>query len=210
MCSAPKPRLTSRLIDADPGPPTALPLSSCPAENPLCPQNVVETLKNIARCAYRPLPARLSPALRDLLQRMLCPDPAQRITLEQVAAHPWLAAHGAAASSAGSASASPAAAPSSPVVSAAAAVAEQAMETESPLPSSYAAPTPATFSFGTHVECKPTPHMVPAVPAVPAAPATPPALGAAVQLPASPITPDAAAARHGFLGAFTSCWFSRT
>lgn len=170
---------------------------------------MVETLKNIARCTYRPLPAHLSPQLRDLLQRMLCPDPQQRITLEQVAAHPWLQAHGAAASGSGSTPASPAA-PASPIAATAADATDHRMEAEAPLPTSYAAPTPATFSFGTHVECKPTPQLVPAAPAVPAAPTAPAMLGAAVQLPASPATPDAAAARHGFLGAFTSCWFIRT
>lgn len=166
---------------------------------------MVETLKNIARGTYRPLPAHLSPQLRDLLQRMLCQDPQQRISLEQVAAHPWLQAHGAAA--AAPADSGAAAAPASPAAEAAAGVADP-MEAEAPLPTSFAAPTPATFSFGTHVECKPTPQLVPAAPA-PAAPATPAMPVACVPVPASPATPDAAAARHGLLGAFTSCWFSR-
>ena len=190
-------------------------LPSPAAENPACPQNAVETLRNIARGAYRPLPARLSPELRDLLQRMMCLDPRQRISLEGVAAHPWLQAHGCAATDGAtadaaapaSAAASPAA-PASPVAFAPAADAAQPMETEAEaLPLSFAAPAPATFSFGTHVECKPTPQLVQLAAAAPAGPATPAACGVP---PASPTTPDTAAARHGFLGAFTSCWFGRT
>lgn len=65
-------------------------------EDPAQPGNVVRTLSNVAAGRYRTLPPTLSPALRDLLQRMLVVDPQQRLTLDGVLAHPWLAGEGAA------------------------------------------------------------------------------------------------------------------
>ena len=61
-----------------------------PFEDPRQPQNVVATLQNIALGKMRPLPRRISPECADLINAMLTQDPAQRITLEKIAKHPWL------------------------------------------------------------------------------------------------------------------------
>ncbi|VAI01610.1 unnamed protein product [Triticum turgidum subsp. durum] len=37
------------------------------------------------------IPSDVSPLLVDLLERLLCKDPRDRITLEATAAHPWVA-----------------------------------------------------------------------------------------------------------------------
>ncbi|GAB4821071.1 hypothetical protein N2152v2_008117 [Parachlorella kessleri] len=65
-----------------------------PFEDPLQPQNVVATLGNIARGRRKALPRRVSPQCAALIESMLCLDPSQRLTLQEIAAHPWLALHG--------------------------------------------------------------------------------------------------------------------
>lgn len=40
---------------------------------------------------YEPLPATLSPEVRDLVRRMLAVEPAQRITMDELLRHPWMA-----------------------------------------------------------------------------------------------------------------------
>lgn len=61
-----------------------------PFEDPRQPQNVVATLQNIAQGKMRPLPRRISPECSDLISAMLTQDPTQRITLANIAQHPWL------------------------------------------------------------------------------------------------------------------------
>lgn len=73
--------------------PSCMAPSSHHPQDPLQPQNVVMCLKNIIQGRLRPLPSRVSPECADLIRALLHRDPAQRITLPQVAAHPWLAAH---------------------------------------------------------------------------------------------------------------------
>ncbi|EFN50688.1 hypothetical protein CHLNCDRAFT_13683, partial [Chlorella variabilis] len=53
-------------------------------------QNVLLTLQNIRAGRYRQIPASVSPACRDLITRLLLLDPAARITLPEVLAHPFL------------------------------------------------------------------------------------------------------------------------
>ena len=70
-------------------------LPPCPnQQDPLQPTNVLRTLANIAALRWRPLPPHLSPACADLISRLLVRDPAARLALPDIAAHPWLAAHG--------------------------------------------------------------------------------------------------------------------
>lgn len=40
---------------------------------------------------YEPLPASLSPEVRDLVRRMLAVEPVQRITMDELLRHPWVA-----------------------------------------------------------------------------------------------------------------------
>lgn len=48
-------------------------------------------LQNIIACEYElPAGAALSAECRDLIRRILCPRPAERITMPQVKQHPWL------------------------------------------------------------------------------------------------------------------------
>ena len=61
-----------------------------PFEDPAAPANVSAMLRNAMAGRYRPLPGRCSDPLRDLLARMLVPDPARRIMLEEVARHAWM------------------------------------------------------------------------------------------------------------------------
>lgn len=74
--------------------PSCMAPSSHHPQDPLQPQNVVMCLKNIIQGRLRPLPSRVSPECADLIRALLHRDPAHRITLPQVASHPWLAAHG--------------------------------------------------------------------------------------------------------------------
>jgi hypothetical protein len=78
----------------NPCPPPADPhFQSCTClQDPLHPQNVVTTLLNVSRGTYRLLPPHVSPACADLVRRLLTRDPAQRCSLAQAAAHPFLAA----------------------------------------------------------------------------------------------------------------------
>jgi serine/threonine protein kinase len=65
-----------------------------PFEDPLQPSNVVATLENITGGRMRPPPKRLSPHCVDIIRAMLQRNPSQRITLAQLARHPWLQQHG--------------------------------------------------------------------------------------------------------------------
>jgi serine/threonine protein kinase len=48
-------------------------------------------VRSIRRGAYAPLSKSISPVARDLVKRLLCVDPAARITWDQLSSHPWLA-----------------------------------------------------------------------------------------------------------------------
>ncbi|KAL4520450.1 hypothetical protein Ndes2526A_g05016 [Nannochloris sp. 'desiccata'] len=61
-----------------------------PFEDPKQPQNVVATLQNIAQGKIRPLPRRVSTECAELISAMLTKNPAERITLQNIAVHPWL------------------------------------------------------------------------------------------------------------------------
>jgi serine/threonine protein kinase len=61
-----------------------------PFEDPKQPQNVVATLQNISQGKIRPLPRRVSVECADLISAMLTKNPADRITLQNIAVHPWL------------------------------------------------------------------------------------------------------------------------
>jgi hypothetical protein len=54
------------------------------------PENLTLTLRNVLAGKYHPLPKSLNPQVMDLLGRMLTVNPQQRITLEEIQAHPWL------------------------------------------------------------------------------------------------------------------------
>jgi serine/threonine protein kinase len=56
----------------------------------------------VSRCGHGPVTAALSPLLLDLLVRMLDPRPHMRLTMAEVAAHPWLSQQEAASPSASS------------------------------------------------------------------------------------------------------------
>eukprot|EP00004_Rigifila_ramosa_P021494 TRINITY_DN5736_c0_g1_i2.p1 TRINITY_DN5736_c0_g1~~TRINITY_DN5736_c0_g1_i2.p1 ORF type:complete len:884 (-),score=220.26 TRINITY_DN5736_c0_g1_i2:149-2623(-) len=56
--------------------------------------NQVQLAQMIVRHQPRPLPAHITPALRDLLQRMLEKDPKQRIKLTDIRQHPWFLTQG--------------------------------------------------------------------------------------------------------------------
>eukprot|EP00887_Chlorella_sp_A99_P005873 scaffold1.g5873.t1 len=71
-----------------------------PFEDPGAPQNVIATLGNVAAGKYRPFPPHLSDECMHIISRMLEVDPAARITLPELAAHPWLASRAAAAAAA--------------------------------------------------------------------------------------------------------------
>lgn len=63
-----------------------------PFEDQRNPRDMCATLKNVLAGRYRPLrPGLLSAECEDLLGRMLVPRPADRITLAEVAQHPWVA-----------------------------------------------------------------------------------------------------------------------
>jgi serine/threonine protein kinase len=61
-----------------------------PFEDPKQPQNVVATLQNISQGKIRPLPRRVSTECAELISAMLTKNPAERITLQNIALHPWL------------------------------------------------------------------------------------------------------------------------
>ena len=61
-----------------------------PFEDPKQPQNVVATLQNISQGRMRPLPKRVSLECADLISAMLTKNPAERITLQNIALHPWM------------------------------------------------------------------------------------------------------------------------
>jgi serine/threonine protein kinase len=61
-----------------------------PFEDPKQPQNVVATLQNISQGKIRPLPRRISTECADLIAAMLTKNPAERITLQNIALHPWM------------------------------------------------------------------------------------------------------------------------
>jgi len=61
-----------------------------PFEDPKQPQNVVATLQNISQGKIRPLPCRVSIECADLISAMLTKNPADRISLQNIAVHPWL------------------------------------------------------------------------------------------------------------------------
>ena len=58
-------------------------------EDPKRPDNVIATLQNIRRGKMRALPSRISPECGDLIGQMLQHDPKKRITLADMAFHPW-------------------------------------------------------------------------------------------------------------------------
>lgn len=61
-----------------------------PFEDPKQPQNVVATLQNISQGRIRPLPKRVSAECAHLISAMLTKNPAERITLQNIAVHPWM------------------------------------------------------------------------------------------------------------------------
>lgn len=141
-----------------------------PFESPTHPGNVLHTLANISGCSYRPLPPHLSPQLQDLIQRILCPA-GQRLTLEQVAQHPWVLAHG--------------------MAPAPAAGAEVAADVEvAPMELSVAdaadAAAPGRFSFHAHHDSKPTPATPRPIVQLTATPLPPPAPKAPTMLASPP------------------------
>ncbi len=58
-------------------------------EDPKRPDNVIATLQNIRKGKMRALPSRMSPECGDLIQQMLQHEPKKRITLADMASHPW-------------------------------------------------------------------------------------------------------------------------
>ena len=58
-------------------------------EDPKRPDNVIATLQNIRKGKMRALPSRISPECGDLIQQMLQHEPKKRITLVDMASHPW-------------------------------------------------------------------------------------------------------------------------
>lgn len=58
------------------------------------PNNVKMTLRNIMDGRIAPITRNVSPQVEDLILRMLNPDPAKRLTLREVARHPWLTDEG--------------------------------------------------------------------------------------------------------------------
>ena len=58
-------------------------------EDPKKANNVIATLQNIRNGRMRALPSRISPECSDLIQQMLQHDPKKRITLADMASHPW-------------------------------------------------------------------------------------------------------------------------
>lgn len=126
-----------------------------PFEDPAASHNVLATLNNAKAGKYRPLPASVSEACRDLIGRLLTVDPAKRITLSAALAHPWLVAHGVGCAASSSESAG-----------------DVDVQAGSAAPAA-AAPMPEAFSFP-----QPLPHMVtPATPTVVGAPDAPKAPG---------------------------------
>ena len=58
------------------------------------PNNVKMTLRNIMDGRIAPITRQVSSEVEDLMLRMLNPDPKKRLTLREVAKHPWLADEG--------------------------------------------------------------------------------------------------------------------
>jgi serine/threonine protein kinase len=58
-------------------------------EDPKRPDNVIATLQNIRKGKMRALPSRISPECGDLIRQMLQHEPTKRITLADMASHPW-------------------------------------------------------------------------------------------------------------------------
>ena len=61
-----------------------------PFEDPTNPRDITSTLRNVLSGNYRPLPPKLPEGVRDLLRKMLVPQPHNRITLESIWQHPWV------------------------------------------------------------------------------------------------------------------------
>jgi len=62
-----------------------------PFQAPSAPNNVKMTLRNILDGRIAPIQRDVSNEVLDLMSRMLEPDPQKRMTLREVAKHPWLA-----------------------------------------------------------------------------------------------------------------------
>lgn len=65
-----------------------------PFEDPKDPKSVLATLQNITNGRMRPLPSRISSECGDIIASMLTRNPKQRITLQQMCAHPWFSSCG--------------------------------------------------------------------------------------------------------------------
>ena len=63
-----------------------------PFQNPDRPNSVKLTLENIVKGNIAPMPRSISNEVKDLILRMLHPDPKKRITLREVSRHPWVLA----------------------------------------------------------------------------------------------------------------------
>jgi len=63
---------------------------SYPFQDSTRPNNVKATLQNIVKGNVAPMRVEVSDAVRDLIARMLEPDPRKRITLKEIMNHPWL------------------------------------------------------------------------------------------------------------------------
>jgi serine/threonine protein kinase len=61
-----------------------------PFEDPARPRDLTALLRNVQAGRYKPLPETVSVPLRDLLSRMLDPAPSSRITMADLAVHPWV------------------------------------------------------------------------------------------------------------------------
>jgi serine/threonine protein kinase len=62
-----------------------------PFQDPQRPNNVKTTLQNVSKGNMIPFTVHVSYAARNLIQMMLDPDPATRITLQDVSEHEWVA-----------------------------------------------------------------------------------------------------------------------
>jgi serine/threonine protein kinase len=63
-----------------------------PFQNPDRPNSVKLTLENIVKGNIAPMSRSISNEVKDLILRMLHPDPKKRITLREVSRHPWVLA----------------------------------------------------------------------------------------------------------------------
>ena len=177
--------------------PACLPLLQDPVQQ----HNVLLTLQNIRAGRYRQIPASVSPACRDLITRLLLLDPAARITLPEVLAHPFLAA------AVAQEAAPPAQAPAQAVVEAAGEV-EAAAGEAATIPAFCHAEQRPGFAFplchGPELH-KPTPQFIDLAAAAAAAAA---AEAAAAKAASAGTRPEEAAkprAGSGFLN-FCSFW----